>query len=181
MAKETKIVADTSTLEAVCKTEYAAPVFEHLPLSTTDTCFEEIKRTSASASDPQRAAAARQVLDNYRDYGTPRVVPTSVSYEPYVSDQGEQSIVTLLSSDSDRQIKYVLLFDFEAAEEIRSLVDLDTVEVSTPGRAFELCWQGGFLTEANHHDALRQLAASEGWRGEALVEQLPKTRYQDVF
>lgn len=181
MASPTEIVVDTSTLEAVCKTDYSTPVFEHLPLSTTDTCFEEIKRTSTSALDVQREAAAKQVLSHYREHGTPDIIPTPVSYDPYVADQGEQSIVSLLTSEADQQIEYILLFDFEATETIRTVVDLDRIEINTPGRAFELLWQGEFLTEESHHDALRQMAGCEGWRGEALVEHLPKTRYCDVF
>ncbi|WP_115862418.1 hypothetical protein [Halorussus litoreus] len=181
MAGLTKILVDTSTLEAVCKTEHSTPVFEHLPLSTTDICFEEIKRNRSSNVDRTRKEALRTVLEQYRTHDNPNIVRTSVTYEPYVEDQGEESIIDLLESRDTQATRYILLFDVTASDEIRDVVDLDAVEVNTPGRAFELLWQGGYIAERTHYQALRQIANEEGWKGEALVEALPKTRYQDVF
>lgn len=181
MADLTKVLVDTSTLEAVCKTEHYRPVFEHLPLSTTDVYFEEVKRNRSANVEPSRRRALDRVLEQYRDLGTPNVVPTSVQYEPYVEDQGEESIIDLLESVADPATEYILLFDFSASPEIREVVDLDSVEVNTPGRAFELLWQGSYITEATHHRALHQIADTEGWEERALVADLPKTRYRDVF
>lgn len=181
MPELTKVLVDTSTLEAVCKTDHSEPVFEHLPLSTTDICFEEVKRNKSSNIERSRKQALRKVLAHYRDYDTPNIVPTSVEYKSYVENQGEDSIIDLFESTDTHPTRYILLFDFSATDDIRDVVDLSSVEVNTPGRAFELLWQGGYITEAMHHEALRQIKYEEGWEGEALVEGLPKTRYQDVF
>lgn len=181
MASLTHVVVDTSTLEAVCKTDYSEPVFARLTLCTTDICFEELKRNRSSSSDFTRKRAIRTVFDHRRAFGTPVIVPTGLSYDAYVEDQGEASIIHVLRSNPDSDVRYVLLFDFSAAEEIESVVDPTVVEVNTPARAFELVWQGGYITETEHHRALRQLADREGWKGEALVDALSHTDYDDVF
>lgn len=177
----TQVVVDTSTLEAVCKTDFPRPVFEHLPLCTTDVCYEELNRNRSTTSDYARKQAIDRTFELRREFDTPTLVPTDVKYAPYVDDQGEDSIVRALSARSHSTVEYVLLFDFSATDRIREVVDLVEVEVNTPGRAFELVWQGGFIRESTHRQALRQMARREGWRGEALVEGLPATDYEDVF
>lgn len=181
MTSLTRVVCDTSTLEAVCKTDFSKPVFEHLPLCTTDVCFEELRRTESSSDDYRRRQAVEQVFDHRSQFGTPKIVPTPMEYDPYVDDQGETSIVRALRSAASNDVRYILLFDFAAADEIEAVIDPDSTEVNTPGRAFELVWQGGFISESDHHRALRQLADREGWQGKALVDGLPRTAYEDVF
>lgn len=181
MASLTRVVRDTSTLEAICKTDFSEPVFEHLPLCTTDVCFEELRRNKSSTDDYRRQQAVGRVFDHRSRFGTPTVVPTPMAYEPYVDDQGERSIVRALRSAESDDVRYILLFDFSAAEDVEAVIDPGTTEVNTPGRAFELVWQGGFIPESDHHRALRQLADREGWQGKALVDALPRTEYEDVF
>lgn len=181
MATLTRIVVDTSTLEAVCKTDFPDPVFEHLPLCTTDICFKELRRNESTTSDYDRKEAIRQALDLRRKFDTPTLIPTGMGYKPYVEDQGEDSIIRVLNSKPNADVRYILLFDFSATEQIEAVIDPAKVEVNTPARAFELVWQGGFISKSMHHQALRQIAEREGWKGEALVDALPKTDYEDVF
>jgi hypothetical protein len=176
-----KILVDTSTLEAMCKTTYAEVVFEHLPLWATDVCLEEIRRNQSSTSDYRRKRALKKVLKLRAEHGAPERVMSDVQYRPYVTDQGEESILSVLETDALSGIQYVLLFDFDATETLSQTVAGEGIEVNTPGRAFELAWSGGFLSEPDYHTALREMADAEGWAGEALVEDLPQTKYEDVF
>lgn len=181
MSTLTRVVVDTSTLEAVCKTDFSEPVFRHLPLCTTDICYEELNRNKSTSSDYTRKKAIDQIFDHRREYGTPDLIPTDMEYDPYIDDQGEDSLIRVLDVNPNSPVKYILLFDFSASDDIEDVIDPDEVEVNTPGRAFELVWQGDFIQESTHHEALRQIAEREGWEGEALVEDLPETDYDDVF
>lgn len=168
-------------MEAICKADSPEPVFDHLPLSTTDICFEELKRNKSTSNDYHRVQAIEQVLELWREFGSPEIIPTGMEYKSYIDDQGEDSIIQAIGSSSDSQVEYILLFDSSGADQIEEVVDTNQVEVNTPGRAFELLWQGEFITKSEHYQALRRIAEREGWRGEALVERLPHTKYEDVF
>jgi len=179
MNTPTKIIADSSAFEAICKAQYHPDVFTNLPFSTTNVCVEEVKRNKSMASGTREEALA-QVLDYIRsDDAT--VFPTGVEYDPYVDHQGEDSIVWTLENADTTNVRYIFLFDGPASDELKDIVSGGEIEVSTPGRPYELVWQGGFITEDEHHESLREIAREEGWEGEQLVDPLIHTEYEDVF
>lgn len=174
-----KIIAGSSALEAICKSQHHSDVFTNLPFSTTDVCAKEVKRNK-STTRGTREEALGQVLDYIRsDDAT--VFPTDIEYKSHVEHQGEESIVWTLENRDTTSVKYIFLFDGPASDELESIVEGGNIEVSTPGRPYELVWQGGFITEDEHHEALREIAREEGWEGEQLVDPLISTEYDDVF
>lgn len=181
MSTVTRVVVDTSTLESVCKTDHSSVVFHRLPLCTTDVCFEEVKRNRSSTDDRSREEALQQVLSHYREFDTPSILRTSITYEPHVEDQGEDSILDLLESSDTDNVRYVFLFDFDATDDIREEVGGTGIEVNTPARAFELLHDGEFISEEEFYEAVRQMSDAEGWEGQDLVETLASTTYEDVF
>jgi len=179
MNTPTKIISDTSALEAICKAQYHPDVFTNLPFSTTNVCVEEVKRNRSMASGT-REEALGQVLDYIRS-GDATVFPTDIEHDPYVDHQGEDSIVWTLENADTTNVRYIFLFDGPASDELKNIVANGGIEVSTPGRPYELVWQGGFITEDEHHEALREIATEEGWEGEQLIDPLVHTEYEDVF
>jgi|AntDeeMetageno50_2_1112565.scaffolds.fasta_scaffold06394_1 hypothetical protein len=174
-----KIIADSSALEAVCKSQYHSDVFTNLPFSTTNVCVEEVNRNKSMASGT-REEALGQVLDYIRS-GDTTVFPTGIEYAPYVEHQGEESIVWTLENADTTNVMYIFLFDGPASDELKNIVAGGKIEVSTPGRPYELVWQGGFITEDECHKAIREIATEEGWKGEQLVDPLRHIEYDDVF
>lgn len=158
------ILVDTSSLIAYCKTSYADLVFEELPMATTNVCNEEISRQRDASLDLIHQGACEQYYGLLRKNKNPSTIYIE-PYKEYVEDQGEASLITAFKNNQE-DIKYILLFDFPAIEQLESVkkqIGANNTKISLPNHAFELLRRNGVMTDEEYCKATAQMAAEEGW------------------
>lgn len=166
-------LVDTSSLIAFCKTDYAALVFETLAMETSNVCNEEVKRQQSSCNDFFQKRACEEYLRLLRANRNPDVRFVE-KYEPGVEDQGERSLEAIFRSRPD-DVKFVLLFDFDAIEAFESLKRelggeaLDT-RISLPNYAFERLRRDGKMSDEEYCGATYQMGVEEGWMARHALE-----------
>lgn len=160
------VLVDTSSLIAYCKTTYDEMVFQQLRMSTTNVCNEEVTRQKGASTYHEHQQACNRYLELLRAEKNPDIEYIE-SYEPYVENQGEETLETVFRR-YPQEVKYILLFDFEAIERFESVKStiggqaIDT-KISLPNLAFEILRRNGKMSDDEYCKATYQMGIEEGW------------------
>lgn len=160
------VLVDTSSLIAYCKTSYDEMVFRQLKMSTTNVCNEEVARQKGATEYHEQQRACNRYLELLREEKNPDVEYVE-PYKPYVENQGEESLEAVFRQ-YPREVKYVLLFDFDAIERFESLKSAlggratDT-RISLPNLAFEILRRNEEMSDDEYCNATYQMGIEEGW------------------
>lgn len=158
---------DTSSLIAYCKTNYAYDVFQTLQMETSYVCNEEVKRQKSSTNDFFHKRACEKYLRLLRDNRNPDIHKKREDYKPGVENQGEQTLEVLFRDNPD-DVKYILLFDFDAIENFEHVKEeiggpaLNT-RIDLPNYAFERLRRDDVMTDNEYCKATYQMGVEEDW------------------
>lgn len=160
------ILVDTSALVAICKTCYDRQVYDTLQMSTTNVCNEEIKRQKDKRNSYCHRQACERYLELLRENSNPDVCYVE-DYKPHVENQGEQTLEEIFR-EYHEDVKYILLFDFDAIERFDELKreisgEALNTRIDLPNYAFERLRRDGFMTDSEYCKATYQMGVEEGW------------------
>ncbi|HET7325517.1 MAG TPA: hypothetical protein VFJ06_14410 [Halococcus sp.] len=160
------VLVDTSSLLAYCKTNYDEFLFKRLQMTTTNVCNDEVNRQKSASDDFYKKRSCERYLDLCRDNKNPDIEYVE-RYKPNVENQGEQTLEYIFEEYPD-EVKYILLFDFEAIEKFENLkyeIGGDAVDtrISLPNYAFELLRKNGEMSDDEYCKATYQMGVEEGW------------------
>lgn len=153
-------------------------------MTTTDICFEEVNRNKSSAGRHTRywKSILRYRRSNHEDGrgANPNIVPTPIEYQPYVEDQGEESIAELIRNHPT-DIQAVFMYNDRDLDIILdAAADAGTsVSVNYPTKAFDLLHSRDVINRDELIEAVNTIADVEGWAAKTLVQDT-KLDYLDL-
>lgn len=172
------ILADTSALIAVANTELWDAVRDHLRVSTTNVCRQELARHVRDASEHAREGSrehqlhhgSRRVLDALEDDEIPFTTIACVP-RPHGEDAGEESLGIELSQYPDAY-QIVVVMDARGRDSIRRSLDRAGLEkpVVAPTYLFYLLLDHDVVTHEQFCTACSEMLTNEGWTGYRAVK-----------
>ncbi|MGB9966410.1 hypothetical protein [Halobacterium hubeiense] len=172
------ILADTDTLIAVANSSLWTQITEHVGLTTTNVCKQELKRhvedtreTAPEGSRPYRLHyGSRTALDALEDDETPLTQVTSVP-RPHGADAGEESLRQEVEQNPET-IDNVILMDAAGRRSIRRAVDDqdEEIRVVTPPFLFYILYDNELISRCEFCEACGELLEREGWTGYSAVK-----------
>jgi hypothetical protein len=172
------ILVDTDTLIAVATSSLWTQITEHVGLTTTNVCKQELKRhventreTAPEGSRPYRLHfGSRTALDALEDDETPLTQVTSVP-RPHGADAGEESLRQEVVQNPEA-IDYVILMDAAGRSSIRRAVDNqdEDIRVVTPPFLFYILYDNELISRRGFCEACGELLEREGWTGYSAVK-----------
>jgi rRNA-processing protein FCF1 len=167
------ILVDTDALIAVANSSLWSQINEHIGLTTTNVCKQELKRhventreTAPEGSRPYRLHnGSRAALDALEDVETPLTQVTSVP-RPHGADAGEESLRQEVVQNPEA-VDYVILMDAAGRRSIRRAVDdLDEdIRVVAPPFLFYILYDNDLISRREFCEACGELLEREGWTG----------------
>lgn len=172
------ILVDTDALIAVANSSLWNLLIEHVGLTTTNVCQQELKRhkrdTHATAPEGSRAYrlhhGSTAALDALEDDATPLTRVVSVP-RPHGADAGEESLRQEVVQNPEA-IDYVILMDAAGRRSIRRVVqdrDLD-IRVLAPTFLFYLLYDNDLISREEFCESCAELLQTEGWTGYQAVQ-----------
>jgi hypothetical protein len=172
------ILVDTDALIAVANSPLWELISEHIGLTTTNVCQQELQRhrdeTRSSAPEGSRPYRLHhgsvRVLEAIEDDETPLTRAVSVP-RPHGADAGEQSLKQQLVQHPD-SVDYVVLMDAHGRRSIRRGIKEGTLmaRVVPPTFLFYILYDNDLISREEFCEACAELLASEGWIGYQAVE-----------
>ncbi|SNR65968.1 hypothetical protein [Halorubrum vacuolatum] len=167
------ILADTDALIAVANSTLWPQITEHVGLTTTNVCKQELDRhventheTAPEGSRPYRLHhGSRAALDALEDDGTPLTQVTSVP-RPHGADAGEESLRQEVIQNPET-VDYVILMDAAGRRSIRRAVDDhdEDIRVVAPPFLFYILYDNDLISRREFCEACGELLEREGWTG----------------
>jgi rRNA-processing protein FCF1 len=167
------ILVDTDALIAVANSSLWGQLTEHIGLTTTNVCKQELERhvenTRESAPEGSRPYqlhhGSRAALDALQDAEIPLTQVTSVP-RPHGADAGEESLRQEVLQSPDA-IDYVILMDAAGRRSIRRAVsDQDEeIQVVAPPFLFHILYDNDLISRSEFCEACGELLEREGWTG----------------
>ena len=167
------ILVDTDALIAVANSSLWAQLTDHIGLTTTNVCKQELERhvenkreTTPEGSRPYRLHyGSRVVLKALEDAETPLTQVTSVP-RPHGADAGEQSLRQEVLQNP-AAVDYVILMDAAGRRSIRRAVDGqdEVIQVVTPPFLFYILYDNDLISRREFCEACGGLLEREGWTG----------------
>ncbi|WP_233737990.1 hypothetical protein [Halocatena pleomorpha] len=164
---------DTDALIAAANSSLWALITEHVGLTTTNVCQQELKRhheqTSSHAPEGSRPYrlhhGSRRVLDALENSETPLTRVVSVP-RPHGADAGEQSLEQHLVQHPEA-VDYVVLMDAHGRRSMRREIQDRALEVRVvpPTFLFYLLYDTELIARKAFCEACAELLESEGWTG----------------
>ncbi|MEF8802295.1 MAG: hypothetical protein V5A56_14905 [Halolamina sp.] len=167
------ILVDTDALIAVANSALWDQLTEHVGLTTTNVCKQELERhventraTAPEGSRPYRLnQGSRAALDALAHTETPLTWVTSVP-RPHGANAGEESLRQEVLQNPDA-VDYVVLMDAAGRRSIRRAVeDQDAdIRVVPPTFLFYILYDNDLISRREFCDACGELLEREGWTG----------------
>lgn len=167
------ILVDTDALIAVANSSLWDRLTEHVGLTTTNVCQQELKRhkrdTYETAPEGSRSyrlnQGSRAVLDALGDEKTPLTQVVSVP-RPHGADAGEESLRQEVVQ-SPETIDYVVLMDSAGRRSIRRVVEDRNLDIAVlaPTFLFYILYDNDLITRLEFCEACAELLEAEGWTG----------------
>jgi hypothetical protein len=167
------IPVDTDVLIAVANSSLWNRLTEHVGLTTTNVCKQELERhventreTAPEGSRPYRLHyGSRAALDALEDGGTPLTQVTSVP-RPHGADAGEESLRQEVLQHPEA-VDYVVLMDAVGRRSIRRAVDDrdEDIRVVAPPFLFYILYDNDLISRREFCEACGELLEREGWTG----------------
>jgi rRNA-processing protein FCF1 len=167
------ILVDTDALIAVANSSLWAQLTDHIGLTTTNVCKQELKRhientreTAPEGSRPYRLNhGSRAALKALEDDETPLTQMTSVP-RPHGADAGEESLRQEVLQNQ-AAVDYVILMDAAGRRSIRRAVDDqdERIRVVTPPFLFYILYDNDLISRREFCEACGELLEREGWTG----------------
>ena len=167
------IPVDTDVLIAVANSSLWNRLTEHVGLTTTNVCKQELERhventreTAPEGSRPYRLHyGSRAALDALEDGGTPLTQVTSVP-RPHGADAGEESLRQEVLQHPEA-VDYVILMDAAGRRSIRRAVDDrdEDIRVVAPPFLFYILYDNDLISRREFCEACGELLEREGWTG----------------
>jgi rRNA-processing protein FCF1 len=167
------ILVDTDALIAVANSSVWNRLTEHVGLTTTNVCKQELERhventreTAPEGSRPYRLHhGSRAALDALEDSETPLTQVTSVP-RPHGADAGEESLRQEVVQNPEA-VDYVILMDAAGRRSIRRAVDDrdEDVQVVAPPFLFYILYDNDLISRREFCEACGEMLEHEGWTG----------------
>jgi hypothetical protein len=167
------ILVDTDALIAVANSSLWNRLTEHVGLTTTNVCTQELERhventreTAPEGSRPYRLHyGSRAALEALKDGGTPLTQVTSVP-RPHGADAGEESLRQEVLQHPEA-VDYVILMDAAGRRSIRRAVDDrdEDIRVVAPPFLFYILYDNDLISRREFCEACGELLEREGWTG----------------
>jgi rRNA-processing protein FCF1 len=167
------ILVDTDALIAVANSSVWTLLTEHVGLTTTNVCKQELERhventreTASEGSRPYRLHhGSRTVLDAFADDEIPLTQVTSVP-RPHGADAGEESLRQEVVQNPEA-VDYVILMDAAGRRSIRRDVDDRDEEISVvaPPFMFYIIYDNDLISRREFCEASGEMLKREGWTG----------------
>jgi hypothetical protein len=167
------LLVDTDALIAVANSSLWPQIIEHVGLTTTNVCKQELERhventreTAPEGSRPYRLHhGSRAALDAFEDDGTPLTQVTSVP-RPHGADAGEESLRQEVIQNPET-VDYVILMDAAGRRSIRRAVDDkdEDIRVVAPPFLFYILYDNELISRREFCEACGELLEREGWTG----------------
>jgi rRNA-processing protein FCF1 len=167
------ILVDTDALIAVANSSVWNRLTEHVGLTTTNVCKQELERhventreTAPEGSRPYRLHhGSRAALDALEDSETPLTQVTSVP-RPHGADAGEESLRQEVVQNPEA-VDYVILMDAAGRRSIRRAVDDrdEDVQVVAPPFLFYILYDNDLISRREFCEACGEMLEREGWTG----------------
>jgi len=167
------ILVDTDALIAVANSSFWTQLTEHVGLTTTNVCKQELKRhlentreTAPEGSRPYRLHyGSRAALEALEDDETPLTQVTSVP-RPHGADAGEESLRQEVLKNPEA-VDYVISMDAAGRRSIRrAAADHDqNIRVVTPPFLLYILYDNNLISGHEFCEACVKLLDREGWTG----------------
>jgi rRNA-processing protein FCF1 len=172
------ILVDTDAIIAVANSSLWSKLTEHVGLTTTNVCKQELKRhvedtrsTAPEGSRPYRLNhGSLAALDTLENSETPLTQVTSVP-RPHGADAGEESLRQEVVQNPDT-VDYVVLMDTAGRKSIRRAVNEQDAEISVvpPTFLFYVLYDNDLISRQEFCEACGELLEREGWTGYTAVK-----------
>ena len=167
------ILVDTDALIAVANSSLWPQIIEHVGLTTTNVCKQELGRhventreTAPEGSRPYRLHhGSRAALDALEDDEAPLTQVTSVP-RPHGADAGEESLRQEVEQNP-QAVDYVILMDAAGRRSIRRAVDDNGEDTSVvaPPFLFYILYDNDLISRRQFCEACGELLERESWTG----------------
>jgi rRNA-processing protein FCF1 len=167
------ILVDTDALIAVANSSLWDQLTEHVGLTTTNVCTQELERhventreTAPEGSRPYRLHyGSRAALEALEDGETPLTQVTSVP-RPHGADAGEESLRQEVLQHPEA-VDYVILMDAAGRRSIRRAVDDrdENIRVVAPPFLFYILYDNDLISRREFCEACGEMLEREGWTG----------------
>jgi hypothetical protein len=167
------ILVDTDALIAVANSPLWPRITEHIGLTTTNVCKQELERhventreTAPEGSRPYRLHhGSRAALDALEADETPLTQATSVP-RPHGADAGEESLRQEVVQNPET-VDYVILMDATGRRSIRRVVDDhdEEIHVVAPPFLFYILYDNDLISRREFCQACGEMLEREGWTG----------------
>lgn len=167
------ILVDTDALIAVANSSLWPRITEHVGLTTTNVCKQELERhventrkTAPEGSRPyQLHHGSRAALHALEDDKTPLTQVTSVP-RPHGADAGEESLRQEVVQNPET-VDYVILMDAAGRRSIRRAVDDhdEDIRVVAPPFLFYILYDNDLISRREFCEACGEMLEREGWTG----------------
>lgn len=167
------ILADTDALIAVANSSLWELITEHIGITTTNVCQQELKRHrkqnrshAPEGSRPYRLHyGSTRILDALEDTETPLTRVVSVP-RPHGADAGEQSLEQQFVQRPE-VVDYIVLMDAHDRRSIRREIQNRDIEARAvpPTFLFYILYDNNFISRTEFCEACADLLTSEGWTG----------------
>jgi len=167
------ILVDTDALIAVANSSFWHEITEHIGLTTTNVCKQELERhventrdTAPKGSRPyQLHHGSRAALDALEAEETPLTQVTSVP-RPHGADAGEESLQQEAVQNPEA-IDSIILMDAAGRRSIRRAVDDhdEDIRVVAPPFLFYILYDNDLISRREFCQACGELLEREGWTG----------------
>ena len=167
------ILVDTDALIAVANSALWDQLTEHVGLTTTNVCKQELERhventraTAPEGSRPYRLnQGSRAALDALAHTETSLTWVTSVP-RPHGANAGEESLRQEVLQNPDA-VDYVVLMDAAGRRSIRRAVEEQDADIRVvpPTFLFYILYDNDLISRREFCDACGELLEREGWTG----------------
>jgi len=167
------ILVDTDALIAVGNSSLWSLITDHVGLTTTNVCKQELKRhtentreTAPEGSRPYRLHyGSRAAVKTLENDATPLTQVTSVP-RPHGADAGEESLRQEVLQNPET-VDYVVLMDAAGRRSIRRAAANhdENIRVVTPPFLFYILYDNNLISRNEFCEACGKLLEREGWTG----------------
>src|SRR6056297_2704614 len=167
------ILVDTDALIAVGNSSLWSLITDHVGLTTTNVCKQELKRhtentreTAPEGSRPYRLHyGSRAAVKTLENDASPLTQVTSVP-RPHGADAGEESLRQEVLQNPET-VDYVVLMDAAGRRSIRRAAANhdENIRVVTPPFLFYILYDNNLISRNEFCEACGKLLEREGWTG----------------